>query len=190
MAELMLTPKERQALKGEAHALDPVVLLGAGGLTDAVMREIDRALAAHELVKVRVPRDDRSEREAMFEQVADTLSAARVQAIGKLLVFFRPRPEEPAADAPARQTARTAKTARPAKTAPAGQPARSPARPRSAPPLPKKAAGNRVGKSGGGKSAAARAKPERREIRQERSQAPRRGGSKAAPTRASRSGRR
>lgn len=92
MTEMMLTPKERQALKARAHGLKPVVLLGSAGLSPQVIKEIDRALAAHELIKVKVPGDDRSEREEVFASVAESLSAARVQAIGKLLVFFRPAP--------------------------------------------------------------------------------------------------
>lgn len=102
MAEMQLTPKERQALKARAHGLKPVVLLGAAGLSPSVVREIDRALAAHELIKVKVPIEDRGEREQIFATVAESLSAARVQAIGKLLVLFRPAPEtdEPAPAAP------------------------------------------------------------------------------------------
>jgi putative YhbY family RNA-binding protein len=94
MAQIELSPKDRQALKARAHALDPVVLLGAQGLSEAVIKEIDRALAKHELIKVRVPSDDRGEREAMFALVCDRLGAARVQAIGKLLVFWRPLPDD------------------------------------------------------------------------------------------------
>lgn len=94
MAEIPLSPKERQALKARAHGLKPVVLLGSAGLSAQVVKEIDRALAAHELIKVKVPGDDRTEREAIFASVAENLSAARVQAIGKLLVFFRPAPDE------------------------------------------------------------------------------------------------
>lgn len=94
MPEIQLTPRERQALKGRAHALKPVVLLGAAGLSPAVLAEIDRALSAHALIKVKVPGDDRTAREELFATVADTLSAARVQAIGKLLVFYRPIPDE------------------------------------------------------------------------------------------------
>ena len=94
MAALVLTPKERQALKARAHALKPVVLLGANGLGPATLKEIDRALLAHELIKVRVPGDDRDEREAVFERIADELAAARVQSIGKLLVLYRPAPDE------------------------------------------------------------------------------------------------
>lgn len=104
MAEITLTPKERQALKALAHGLKPVVLLGASGLSPAVVSEIDRALAAHELIKVKVPGDDRAEREEIFATVAEQLSAARVQSIGKLLVLFRPAPDKedtaPVAQAP------------------------------------------------------------------------------------------
>ena len=98
MPEILLAPKERQALKAHAHGLKPVVLLGNSGLSRAVIREIDRALLAHELIKIRVPGDDRDEREGLFAEIAEAVSAARVQSIGKLLVLFRPAPE-PAADA-------------------------------------------------------------------------------------------
>ncbi len=93
MKEIILPRDSRLALRAQAHHLDPVVLLGANGLTDAVMKEIDRELTAHELIKVRVPTDDREEREAIFEKVALELGAARVQMIGKLLVFWRPSEE-------------------------------------------------------------------------------------------------
>jgi RNA-binding protein len=108
MAELDLTPKERQALKGQAHALAPVVLLGSQGLTEAVVKEIDRALTAHELIKVRVPGDDRDERDALFHSVAGQLNAACVQSIGKMLVLYRPLPDEVRAerDAKAQASAR------------------------------------------------------------------------------------
>lgn len=109
MAELTLTRDERLTLKGRAHHLNPVVLLGAAGLTDAVIKEIDRALNVHELIKIRVPGDDRDQREAMFANLADRLGAARVQMIGKLLVLYRPKPETPAApEKPAPRPARPA----------------------------------------------------------------------------------
>ena len=93
MPQLTLTPVHRRALRARAHALKPVVLLGAAGLTDAVLREIDRALAAHELIKVKVPSDDRELRESAFTVVAEKLSAAKVQSIGKTIVLFRPLAE-------------------------------------------------------------------------------------------------
>jgi putative YhbY family RNA-binding protein len=118
MAELALTPKQRQALKGRAHGLKPVVLLGAAGLSPAVLCEIDRALAAHELIKVKVPGDDREQREAIFATVADRLAAARVQAIGKLLVLFRPAPAD---EAPASERTRQAAGRGRSSVAPAAQ---------------------------------------------------------------------
>jgi putative YhbY family RNA-binding protein len=94
MAELTLEKELRLSLRAQAHGLDPVVLLGAAGLTDAVVAEVDRALTAHSLIKVRVPVDDRSEREAIFATIADRVGAARVQVIGKLIVLYRPPPLE------------------------------------------------------------------------------------------------
>jgi RNA-binding protein len=93
MPELILTSAQRQALKARAHGLRPVVLMGAAGLTEKVLREIDRALAAHALIKIKVPNDDRSERTQIAADVAEKLSAANVQSIGKMIVLFRPQPE-------------------------------------------------------------------------------------------------
>jgi putative YhbY family RNA-binding protein len=154
MPEIQLNPKERQALKARAHALKPVVQLGNAGLSGPVMKEIDRALTAHELIKVKVPGDDRDERDSLFAEVAEALSAARVQAIGKLLVMYRPAPEETAAAPPKTKAAKAAG-------------ARSPKAPRrpAAPLRP----------SAGKPSAPKRSTPDRREAeRVNRPTAPRR----------------
>ena len=92
MPHIQLTPAERKAHRAEAHHLDPVVMIGDGGLTPAVHKEADLALNAHGLIKIRVHGDDRAAREAMFQQLADELNAAPVQHIGKLLVLWRPKP--------------------------------------------------------------------------------------------------
>lgn len=92
MPAINLTPAERKAQRALAHHLDPVVLIGGDGLTPAVTKEIDLALNAHGLIKVRVFSDDRAARDAMFAQLADQLRAAPIQHIGKLLVFWRPMP--------------------------------------------------------------------------------------------------
>lgn len=124
MAEIQLTPKERQALKALAHGLKPVVLLGSAGLSPSVVKEIDRALLAHELIKVKVPVDDRAEREEIFASVAESLSAARVQAIGKLLVLFRPAPEqdEEPSETPRQKGSRSMRTENRSPKAPATAP--------------------------------------------------------------------
>ena len=90
MPQIQLTPAERREHRANAHHLDPVVLIGGDGLTPAVQKEVDAALAAHGLIKVRVFNDDRAAREAMYQQLAHDLGAAPIQHIGKLLVLWRP----------------------------------------------------------------------------------------------------
>ena len=92
MPALQLSPAERKHLRGQAHHLEPVVLIGADGLTPAVLKEADTALKAHGLIKVRMFSDQRDERMRALEQMAEALSAAPVQHIGKLLVLWRPIP--------------------------------------------------------------------------------------------------
>ena len=100
----LLSPTERKALKARAQHLDPVVMIGDAGLTAAVINEIEVALKSHELIKVRVAGDDRELRAALVDDICRQVDAAPVQHIGKLLVFFRPRPP---------QTGRTVKPRRP-----------------------------------------------------------------------------
>lgn len=90
MTELILERNERLRLRAEAHHLNAVVLIGEKGMTPSVMKEIARALDDHGLIKVHVAGDDREEREEIYHTVAQELGAARIQAIGKMLVFFRP----------------------------------------------------------------------------------------------------
>ncbi len=92
MTAIQLTPAQRKEHRAEAHHLDPVVMIGNDGLTPSVQKEVDAALNSHGLIKVRVFSDDRASREAMFVALADTLGAAPIQHIGKLLVLWRPMP--------------------------------------------------------------------------------------------------
>lgn len=92
MPAIQLTPAARKEKRGEAHHLDPVVLIGAEGLTPAVLKEAEAALKAHGLIKVRMFSDSREQREAALASLADQLGAAPVQHIGKLLVLWRPLP--------------------------------------------------------------------------------------------------
>lgn len=89
----VLSPAERSALRSRAHKLHPVVLIGEGGLTDSVLLEIDRSLAAHELIKIRVAQAQRDDRDSILERICERLEAAPVQHIGRILVVFRPSPE-------------------------------------------------------------------------------------------------
>jgi RNA-binding protein len=94
MPQIILTPAQRKVHRADAHHLDPVVLVGGDGLTPSVVKEIDNALKAHGLIKVRVFSDDRSAREAMLKILTEQLDAAPIQHIGKLLVLWRPQPEK------------------------------------------------------------------------------------------------
>jgi RNA-binding protein len=89
-----LTPRERARLKARAHPLEPVVHVGNAGLTDKVAAELDRALTAHELIKVRVAAADRHAREALCDAICARADAADVQRVGKVLVLWRPKPDD------------------------------------------------------------------------------------------------
>lgn len=92
---LSLTPRERQKLKARAHALEPVIQVGQAGVTDKLLTEIDRALTAHELIKLKIAGADREAREAQCDDIVTRSGASEVQRVGKVLVLWRPRPDEP-----------------------------------------------------------------------------------------------
>jgi RNA-binding protein len=105
-----LATKERSRLRARAHALKPVVWVAESGITQGAMREIDRALNAHELIKIHSAGADRTLRSALLTTICAELNAQPVQVIGKMLVAFRARPElvpeRPSASAPARRPAK------------------------------------------------------------------------------------
>lgn len=92
---LTLTSRERTHLKARAHGLEPVVHIGHAGVTDAVLAEVERALTAHELIKVRAGGQDRDERAAVLETLVARTGAAVVQTVGKVMVLWRPAPPKP-----------------------------------------------------------------------------------------------
>lgn len=84
-----LTPAQRQYLKGLAHTRQPVVMIGNQGLTAAVLKEIDLALSAHELIKVKAASNEPDARRAWLDEICTATGAAPVQQIGKVLVIYR-----------------------------------------------------------------------------------------------------
>ncbi|HET9208689.1 MAG TPA: YhbY family RNA-binding protein [Burkholderiaceae bacterium] len=92
MPALQLSAEQRKSLRSQAHHLDPVVMIGGEGLSATVRKELEAALTAHGLIKVRVFSDSREQREALLAEAAEALGAAPVQHIGKLLVLWRPVP--------------------------------------------------------------------------------------------------
>lgn len=87
---MQLTPTQRRALRAQAHSLKPVVMIAENGLSEAVLKEIDRALNSHGLIKVKVFEHDKADRAELLSQAAQALQAAPVQQIGNILVLYRP----------------------------------------------------------------------------------------------------
>lgn len=98
-----LTPVQRRDLRARAHHLNPVVTIAGNGLTPTVVAEVERSLQAHELIKVKVQGAEREQRDALMNELCETLDAAPVQHIGNILVVWRQRREEEKNAAPATQ---------------------------------------------------------------------------------------
>jgi RNA-binding protein len=92
---MALTDTQRRHLRGLAHHLKPVVLMGQAGLKDTVLAEIDGALTHHELLKVKVAGEDRDDRAGIIEAIVASTGADLVQTIGHMAVLFRRNPKKP-----------------------------------------------------------------------------------------------
>ena len=87
---MTLTSKQKRYLRALAHNLNPVVMTGSAGLTTAVLNEIEQSVAHHELIKIKLGGTDRAGRQRMSTTICETLGAVSVQAIGQMLVIYRP----------------------------------------------------------------------------------------------------
>lgn len=98
---VVLTGKQKQFLKGLAHPLSPVVRIGKGGITQAVIEETRKSLEIHELIKIRIDVEDSSDRRAMTETLAHATDAHIAGGIGKIAILYRERAENPEIKLPA-----------------------------------------------------------------------------------------
>ena len=89
-----LSSRDRARLKARAHSLEPVVRIGQARVTPELAAEVDRALTAHELIKVSIAVDDRAERRALGDALAERVEATPVHRVGKILILWRPRPDD------------------------------------------------------------------------------------------------
>lgn len=87
-----LSTKQAQTLKAQAHHLKPVVLIGDKGLTENVLEEINVALTAHELIKVKINGADRDDRSTMAAEIVKKSEAQLLQIIGRTLILYRKNP--------------------------------------------------------------------------------------------------
>ena len=95
MERTLLTPKQKQFLKGLAHPLAPIVRVGKAGLTPAVVNETKKSLVSHELIKVRIEAAESSARRAIASDLAAAADAHLAATIGKLAILYREREEKP-----------------------------------------------------------------------------------------------
>jgi len=86
---MALSNQQKKKLKSLAHSLKPVVRLGQSGLTTNVLDEIESAIEHHELIKVKISADDRDDKKAIIQKIADKTSSEVVQSIGFMAVFYR-----------------------------------------------------------------------------------------------------
>ncbi|ATG89284.1 ribosome assembly RNA-binding protein YhbY [Methylomonas koyamae] len=88
-----MNPIQKKKLKAQAHALNPVVIVGQAGLTEAVLKEINVALDAHELIKIKI-RAERDDRAVISEQICAETKAELIQSIGQIAVVYRQNPKK------------------------------------------------------------------------------------------------
>jgi len=86
---MTLTGKQKNYLRGIAHAMNPVVMIGGKGLTNAVMNEIELALDQHELIKIKLPSNSKPEKVALLAQITSKSNSQPVQLIGRVGVIYR-----------------------------------------------------------------------------------------------------
>ena len=99
-----MTGKERRYLRALAHRLSPVVIVGQRGLTEGVTRQVDGALTDHELIKVRIGGECPLGRDEVAVALADATGAEIAGSIGRVVILYRPHPEQPRIALPATQT--------------------------------------------------------------------------------------
>lgn len=89
-----LSNKQKQYLKGLAHSIKPIIQLGGNGLTEGVLAEIENALGHHELIKIKVPTDDREEKTLIMDAIIRETGAVKLQVIGHTLIMFKQSEEK------------------------------------------------------------------------------------------------
>lgn len=113
----------RQTLKSKAHHLKPVILIGAKGLTPAVVDETNIAIEIHELIKVRIYGAEREDRQLMANDLCEQLKAQLVQLIGNTAIIYRKKPDAKISnvDSPAPKASKRRVNASSARTFPRGK---------------------------------------------------------------------
>ena len=91
----MLTGKQRRFLRSLGHSLNPIVLVGKGGIDDGLVAALDRALADHELVKIKIGDNAELERAGAADELAKRTQSEVAQILGNTVLLYRAHPDEP-----------------------------------------------------------------------------------------------
>lgn len=89
----MMTMQFKRRLKAQAHALNPVVMIGQKGITENALLEVNNALETHELIKVKISAETREEKYAIAETICSHCRAHLIQIIGHVAIIYRKREE-------------------------------------------------------------------------------------------------
>ena len=87
---MLITTAQKKFLRAKAHHLNPVVSIGQKGITDTLVEETKQALAVHELIKIKLPADDKAAKRAILATICAACDAQEVQLIGRIGVAYRP----------------------------------------------------------------------------------------------------
>ncbi len=88
-----LTNNQKKYLRGIAHGLNPMIMIGANGVTESLMAELESTLAHHEILKIKIASADRDERKEIIQHLVKESGALLVQTIGKICVIYRQNEE-------------------------------------------------------------------------------------------------
>jgi RNA-binding protein len=89
-----LSQNQKKFLRGLAHGLNPVIIIGSNGVTESLMKELNQSLTHHELLKIKMAAGEREDRKAIIEYVIEQTGAQLVQSVGKMFVIFRAKPKD------------------------------------------------------------------------------------------------
>lgn len=91
----MITSKQRSYLRKLGNSIDAIFQIGKGGLTDELIRQVDMALEAREIVKIHVLNNSAASAAETFDDLASATGAEKVQIIGNKFILYRPNKKEP-----------------------------------------------------------------------------------------------
>jgi RNA-binding protein len=86
---MQLSGKQKNFLRGLAHNINPIITIGSNGLSEAVLKELEIALDHHELLKIKLPANDKAEKASLMATICAKTNSEPVQIIGRTGVIYR-----------------------------------------------------------------------------------------------------